>query len=67
MESFEPLLYKTSGLQLLQALPSNDQEKRIVFCGYILKMMVDDRFLQCIIFSDKASYHFSGKVNGHNV
>ena len=37
------------------------------FCNDLLTDMEDDRFLLRLIFSDKATFRISGKVNRHNV
>ena len=61
------LLFKPYRLQLVQALHPNDKRKGVEFCDCMLQNMEDDTFLPCLIFSDKAMFHLSGKVNRHNV
>jgi len=58
-------LYK---LQLVQKLHPEDKETRRAFCGNLQALMEnDDDLLAKIIFSDKTTFHLSGKVNRYNV
>jgi hypothetical protein len=52
-------------LQLLQALTPADHVARNNFS--IKMLVVHDDFLRHLVFSDKATFHLSGKVNRHNV
>jgi hypothetical protein len=61
--SFRP--YK---FQLLQELKPNDRLHRRDFCTDMLNHFEDDNlFLDKSVFSDEATFHFSGKVNRHNL
>jgi hypothetical protein len=61
--SFRP--YK---FHLLQELKPNDGSHRRDFCTDMLNPLEEDNlFLDKIIFSDEATFHFSGKVNRHNL
>ena len=40
----------------------------MVFCDEITDAITNDNtFAECIVFSDEATFHISGKVNKHNV
>jgi hypothetical protein len=55
-------------LQLIQKLKPNDPAKQLAFCEEVLGMMERDEGLsKGIIFSDKATFHLTGKVKGHNI
>ena len=54
-------------LHMVQALRASDRVKRVEFNNAILQDMENDNFLPRLIFSDKARFHISGKVNCHNV
>ena len=55
-------------MQLVQKLHPEDNETRRAFCGNLQALMEnDDDLLAEIIFSDKATFHLSGKVNRYNV
>jgi hypothetical protein len=54
-------------LQMVQAL-SDGHEKWLEFGGEMFdKMQNEDDKLNKIVFSDKTTFHLSGKVNRHNV
>ncbi|PNF24991.1 hypothetical protein B7P43_G07957 [Cryptotermes secundus] len=61
------LVYKPYHLQLAQALHANDKVKHVEFCDCMLKNREDELFLPRVTFSDKATFHLSGKVNRHTV
>jgi hypothetical protein len=54
-------------LQLLQAVSENDKEAHTTFCVDFLgvKSAVEN-LMFVVVFSDKAIFHVSGKVNVHN-
>ena len=55
-------------LQLVQTLHPENKETRHAFCGNLLALMEkDDDLLSKIIFSDKATFNLSGKVNRYNL
>ena len=54
-------------LQLVQKLHPEDKETRHAFCGNLQELMENDDLLARIIFSDEATFHLRGKVNGYNV
>lgn len=41
--------------------------KRLEFCIFMQEAMQDENVASCLIFSDEAICHLSGKVNRHNV
>ena len=55
-------------IQIVQALKPDDCPGRATFAEEILQRINDDNdYLKCVVFSDEASFHISGKVNKHNV
>jgi hypothetical protein len=54
-------------LQLLQALKSQNKLARTHFTEDIQVKMEDGGFMECLIFSDEATFLLSGKVNQHRV
>ena len=55
-------------LQIVQALKPDDHPRRAAFAEEILQRIDDDNdYLNSVIFSDKATFHVSGKVNKHNI
>lgn len=62
------LRMKPYRIQLLQTLKPEDLIKRFEFCNNMQAAMEDDDgFEDCLVFSDEANFHISGKVNRHNV
>ncbi|XP_046662972.1 uncharacterized protein LOC124355862 [Homalodisca vitripennis] len=57
------LLYKPYRLKLVHALRVGDKRKLVEFSNALLEDMEVDTFLSRLIFSDKATFHTSGKVN----
>jgi hypothetical protein len=54
--------------QLLQELKPNDRPRPWDSCTDVLKHLKEDSlFLDKIVFSDRATFHLSGKVNHHNL
>jgi hypothetical protein len=53
-------------MQLVQALTPADKEKRCESCEEMQLKMGEGGFIERLI-SDEATFHISGKVNGHNV
>lgn len=61
------LRMKPYRIQLLQTLKPEDLIKRFEFCNNMQAAMEDDDgFEDCLVFSDEANFHISGKVNRHN-
>ena len=55
-------------VQMLQALQPNDMPRRKEFAVNMLQRISEDEaFLKRVCFSDKATFHVSGKLNKHNV
>ena len=55
-------------LQIVQALKPDNRPRRAAFAEEILQRIDDDSdYLKCVVLSDEASFHVSGKVNKHNV
>lgn len=54
-------------LQLVQALNTDDRERRKQFCVAMQEKLEDEEFEKRLVFSDEATFHTSGKVNKHNV
>ena len=55
-------------LQIVQALKPDDHPRRAAFAEENLKRIDDDNdYLNSVIFSDKATFYVSGKVNKHNI
>ena len=51
-------------LQIVQALKSDDRPRRAAFAEEMLQRIEDDYdYLNSVVFSDKATFHVSGKVN----
>ena len=51
-------------LQIVQTLKLGDCPDQAVFAEKILQCIDDDNdYLKCVVFSDAASFHVSGKVN----
>ena len=62
------LQFRAYKFQIVQALQPNDRPQRAAFAEEILdRIEADNRYLQCVAFSDEATFHLSGKVNRHNV
>ena len=57
------ILYK---LPLLQHLKDTDKSAREYFCTQMQVMLEEDRFDNCLVLSDEATFHETGKVNKHN-
>ena len=51
-------------LHLLQHLEDTDKPARKDFCTQ-MQAMLEDRFDDCLVFSNKATFHLTGKVNKH--
>ena len=47
---------------MVQALRVGNRTKRVKCSNAISRDMEDDNFLPCLIFSDEATFHISGKV-----
>ena len=58
---------KSYRLQLHQDLSENDKDVRLNFCIEMQERFAVDGFEDSLIFSDEATFHLSGKVNGNNV
>ena len=55
-------------VQMLQRLQPNDKPKQKEFADNMLQQISEDEeFLKRICFSDKATFHVSGKLNKHKV
>ena len=55
-------------LQIFQALKPDDHPRRAAFAEEILQRINDDNnYLNSVIFSDKATFYVSEKVNKHNI
>ena len=52
---------------MVQTFRTGERAKRVEFSNAILWDMEDEKFLPCLIFSDEATFHISGKANRHNV
>ena len=53
-------------LQVAQAITAADKRKRKQFC-VDMQEKLEDEFNERLVFSDEATFHTNGKVNGHNV
>ena len=54
-------------LQLVQAITADDKRKCKQFCVDMQKKFKEDKFNECLVFSDEATFHMNGKVNRRNV
>ena len=55
-------------VQMLQALQPNNMPRRKEFAVNMLQRISEDEvFLKRVCFSDEATFHFSEKLNKHNV
>jgi hypothetical protein len=54
-------------LHLVQFLKPMDHVERINFCINMQEAIVEDGFLDRLVFSDESTFHLSGKVYRHNV
>ena len=55
-------------LQIVQALKLDDHPCQAAFAEDILQHIDDDNdYLNNVVFSNKATFHVSGKVNKHNI
>lgn len=55
-------------VQIVQEIKPDDRPKRQEFAITMLDRVAEDEtFLSCVMFSDEATFHVSGKVNRHNV
>ena len=62
------LVFKTYRIQMVQQLSEEDHSHRLDFCLQLQELMSsDDHFLEKVQFSDEATFHVSGAVNGGNV
>ena len=62
------LQFRAYKLQIVQVLQPNDRPQRAAFAEEMLdRIEADNRYLQCVVFSDEVTFHLSGKVNRHNV
>ena len=61
------LCFKPYKMRLVQALTPADKVKRRDFCEEMQLKMEENDFIERLIFCDEATFHISGKVNGHNV
>ena len=53
-------------LHLLQHLKDTDKPAHKDFCTQMQAMLEEDEFDNCLVFSDKATFHLTGKVNKDN-
>jgi len=54
-------------IQLKQEIKPDDRPKRVEFATFMLNAIDEDEtFLQCICFSDEATFYVNGCVNRHN-
>ena len=58
---------KSYRLQMHQDLSKNNKKVRLNFCTEMQERFAVDGFADSLIFSDKATFHPSGKVNRYNV
>ena len=61
------LYFKPYKMRLVQALTPANKVKRRDFWEEMQLKMEEYDFIERIIFCDEATFHISGKVNGHNV
>jgi len=61
------LCFKPYKMRLVQALTPADKVKRRDFREEMLLKMEENDFTERLIFCDEATFHITGKVNGHNV
>jgi len=54
-------------LHLLQFLKPTDRIDQSNFCIKMQDAMTEEGFLDRVVFSDKSTFHISGKVHRHNV
>jgi len=54
-------------LHLLQLLKPTDHIDRSNFCIKMQDAIMEEGFLDCVVFSDESTFLISGKVNTHNV
>ena len=55
-------------LQIVQALKPDDCSRRTAYAEEMFQRIdYDNNCYKCVIFSDKASFYVSGRVNKHNV
>ncbi|CAH2000060.1 unnamed protein product [Acanthoscelides obtectus] len=52
---------------MLESLRPDDHVKRLDFSSNMKEAMEDDEFANCLVFSDEATFHLSGRVNSHNI
>ena len=61
------LCFKPYKMRLVEAHTPPDKAKRRDFCEEMQLKMEENDFIERLIFCDEATFHISGKVNGHNV
>jgi hypothetical protein len=61
------LQIKSYCLQLLQLPKPTDRIDRTNVCIKMQVSMMEDGFLDRVVFSDESGFHISGKVHRHNV
>ena len=55
-------------LQIVQALKPEDNPRQAAFAEEMLQRIDDDNeYLNSVVFSNKATFYVSGKVNKHNI
>ncbi|KYN22063.1 hypothetical protein ALC57_05548 [Trachymyrmex cornetzi] len=54
-------------LILTQEFLETDCERRVIFCEWMRDAMINDSFLQNILFSDEATFTNTGHHNRHNM
>lgn len=59
--------FKPYKIHLLQELNEDDFDRRMEFCEIMMRKCDENRdFLNCLVFSDEASFTLHGHVNRHN-
>ena len=61
------LVMKPYKLQVVQAITAADKRKCKQFCVDMQEKLKENEFNEHLVFSDEATFHMNGKVNGHNV
>ena len=61
------LCFKPYKMRFVHALTPADKVKRRDFCEEMQLKMEENDFVERLIFCNEATFHTSGKVNGHNV
>ena len=61
------LVMKPCKLLVVQDITAADKRKHKQFCVDMQEKLEEDEFNEHLVFSDEATFHTNGKVNGHNV